>query len=485
MANVIGSPSRYVQGRGELAHLYEHCEKYGKDLFVLVSASGKKRVEGKIAQSVEGTGAKVVYETFNGECSQKEIDRVVEVFKASGCSVVVGIGGGKIDDTAKAAAYYAGAPVVIVPTIASTDAPCSALSVIYTDEGVFDRYLFLPANPTVVLVDTDIVAAAPPACWCPAWATHWPLTLRPGPARPPVHPTVWAASDAGRHEPGLVHETLLADGLKAKLAVERHVCTTAVENVIEANTYLSGVGFESGGLAGAHAIHNGLTAIPETHSLYHGEKVAFGTLVQLVLENAPLEELEEVLEFCTEVGLPTTLADLGVENPTQEQLMEVAEAGLRRRRHPAQHALPGGRRQRIRSHSGGGRAGQILHRLLSKMRFYGGFPVLGKLLFVYSGRNLESVVQQCHLTNRNCSYILRTKEEYGGQNGPQNGGNNDKSLAVGGAGDRHNLRHDQPGVGHGVPDSKKDERGDAAHLSGLCSRCNDCGFGVEPADSGY
>ena len=123
----------------------------------------------------------------------------------------------------------------------------------------------------------------------------------------------------------LCYETLLADGLKAKLAVERHVCTTAVENVIEANTYLSGVGFESGGLAGAHAIHNGLTAIPETHSLYHGEKVAFGTLVQLVLENAPLEELEEVLEFCTEVGLPTTLADLGVENPTQEQLMEVAK----------------------------------------------------------------------------------------------------------------------------------------------------------------
>lgn len=327
MANVIGSPSRYVQGRGELAHLYEHCEKYGKDLFVLVSASGKKRVEGKIAQSVEGTGAKVVYETFNGECSQKEIDRVVEAFKASGCSVVVGIGGGKIHDTAKAAAYYAGAPVVIVPTIASTDAPCSALSVIYTDEGVFDRYLFLPANPTVVLVDTDIVAAAPARLLVSgmgdALATYFEARAcqASGASNCVGGKVTLAAMSLAR----LCYETLLADGLKAKLAVERHVCTTAVENVIEANTYLSGVGFESGGLAGAHAIHNGLTAIPETHSLYHGEKVAFGTLVQLVLENAPLEELEEVMEFCTEVGLPTTLADLGVENPTQEQLMEVAK----------------------------------------------------------------------------------------------------------------------------------------------------------------
>ncbi len=327
MANVIGSPSRYVQGRGELAHLYEHCEKYGKDLFVLVSASGKKRVEGKIAQSVEGTDAKVVYETFNGECSQKEIDRVVEAFKASGCSVVVGIGGGKIHDTAKAAAYYAGAPVVIVPTIASTDAPCSALSVIYTDEGVFERYLFLPANPTVVLVDTDIVAAAPARLLVSgmgdALATYFEARAcqASGASNCVGGKVTLAAMSLAR----LCYETLLADGLKAKLAVERHVCSKAVENVIEANTYLSGVGFESGGLAGAHAIHNGLTAIPETHSLYHGEKVAFGTLVQLVLENAPLEELEEVLEFCTEVGLPTTLADLGVENPTQEQLMEVAK----------------------------------------------------------------------------------------------------------------------------------------------------------------
>lgn len=327
MANVIGSPSRYVQGRGELAHLYEHCEKYGKDLFVLVSASGKKRVEDKIAQSVEGTGAKVVYEIFNGECSQKEIDRVVEAFKASGCSVVVGIGGGKIHDTAKAAAYYTGDPVVIVPTIASTDAPCSALSVIYTDEGVFDRYLFLPANPTVVLVDTDIVAAAPARLLVSgmgdALATYFEARAcqASGASNCVGGKVTLAAMSLAR----LCYETLLSDGLKAKLAVERHVCTKAVENVIEANTYLSGVGFESGGLAGAHAIHNGLTAIPETHSFYHGEKVAFGTLVQLVLENAPLEELEEVLEFCTEVGLPTTLADLGVENPTREQLMEVAK----------------------------------------------------------------------------------------------------------------------------------------------------------------
>ena len=69
----------------------------------------------------------------------------------------------------------------------------------------------------------------------------------------------------------LCYETLISDGLKAKIAMENNVCTKAVENIIEANTFLR-IGFESAGLAGAHAIHNGFTAIPETHAMYHGER---------------------------------------------------------------------------------------------------------------------------------------------------------------------------------------------------------------------
>ena len=110
------------------------------------------------------------------------------------------------------------------------------------------------------------------------------------------------------------------------MAVEKGVVTEAVERIVEANTLLSGLGFESAGLAAAHAIHNGFTALPETHHCYHGEKVAFGTLVQLVLENRPRNELEEVLAFCGEVGLPTTLADIGVVEVTDAKLRQVAEA---------------------------------------------------------------------------------------------------------------------------------------------------------------
>ena len=326
MANTIISPNRYVQGRGELKNLPEHAKKLGKKLFVIISASGLKRVRDLLEKSFENTGMELVFEEFQGECCETEIKRLGSRFQENKCDLVVGVGGGKIHDSAKAAAYYQGAPVVIIPTIASTDAPCSALSVIYSETGVFERYLFLNSNPDLVLVDTDIIAAAPSRLLVSgmgdALATYFEARA--------VAASGALSCAGGKPTKGalalakLCYETLLEDGVKAKLAVEAGACTQAVENIIEAHTYLSGIGFESGGLAGAHAIHNGLTVIKDCHHLYHGEKVAFGTLTQLVLENAGQKLLEEVIGFCMDVGLPTTFAELGMARPDKDLLMEAA-----------------------------------------------------------------------------------------------------------------------------------------------------------------
>lgn len=241
--------------------------------------------------------------------------------------MIAGVGGGKIHDTAKAAGYYTGLPVLIVPTIASTDAPCSALSVIYTDDGVFEKYLFLPSSPNVVLVDTDIVSKAPARLLVSgmgdALATYF--EARACKQSNADNCVGGKCTQAAMALAELCYDTLMEYGLNAAIAADEKVCTKAVEAVIEANTYLSGIGFESGGLAGAHAIHNGLTAIEATHKMYHGEKVAFGTLVQLVLENADTEEIEEVVEFCQAVGLPTTLEELGIKEVKPEEIMEVAK----------------------------------------------------------------------------------------------------------------------------------------------------------------
>ena len=324
MAMIIGSPTRYIQGKGEMKNLCSYADNYGKKLFILTSASGRKRVEPAITQ---GQGdSEIVYETFNGECCMTEINRLIEVVKNAGSEIIVGIGGGKIHDTAKAVAYYMKKPVMIVPTIASTDAPCSALSVIYTDEGVFEKYLFLPSSPNMVMIDTDIVSKAPVRLLISgmgdAMATYFEARAckRSDAANCVGGKCTLAAMNLAQ----LCYDTLMDSGVQAMIAVKEGICTKAVENVIEANTYLSGIGFESGGLAAAHAIHNGLTAITETHKLYHGEKVAFGTLVQLVLEDAGEDEIMEVIDFCTEVGLPITLKELGITEVNPEKIMEAA-----------------------------------------------------------------------------------------------------------------------------------------------------------------
>ena len=108
MANTIISPNRYVQGRGELKNLPEHAKKLGKKLFVIISASGLKRVRDLLEKSFENTGMELVFEEFQGECCETEIKRLGSRFQENKCDLVVGVGGGKIHDSAKAAAYYQG-----------------------------------------------------------------------------------------------------------------------------------------------------------------------------------------------------------------------------------------------------------------------------------------------------------------------------------------------------------------------------------------
>lgn len=328
MAKILIAPGKYVQGPGEMRRLGSYASAYGKKALVLITASGFKRIGNIVEEGFQGSGVEPVYDYFNGECSKTEISRLTGIMEEKGCDLVIGIGGGKILDTAKAAAYYREVPVLICPTIASTDAPCSALSVINTDEGVFEEYLFLRSNPNMVLMDTEIITKSPVrltiAGMGDALATYF--EARACQRKGATTCAGGLGTNAAMALAELCYHTLMEEGLKAKIALEAGACTPAVEKIIEANTLLSGIGFESCGLAGAHAIHNGLTVLPECHHMYHGEKVAFGTLVQLILENVPEEELDEVVDFCVELGLPVTLKELGVEEVTEEKIMAVAKA---------------------------------------------------------------------------------------------------------------------------------------------------------------
>ncbi|HJT87417.1 MAG TPA: glycerol dehydrogenase [Bryobacteraceae bacterium] len=328
MLTVFCSPSRYTQGPEATLSLGKEMAGLGLagPALLLASNSAVARLSQAWQRSLEDAGFAWQPCRFGGECSLAEIERVKEQARRQGSRVIVGAGGGKVLDTARAVAADLDLPVVNCPTVASSDAPCSALSVIYTEEGAVQEYRIYRKNPDLVLVDTRVIAQSPPRLLVAGMGDALATWFE---ARTCVEGNVknmrgGASTRSALALAELCYRTLLRDGADALSALAAATPTPALERLVEANTLLSGLGFESSGLAAAHAVHNGLTAVPQTHAYFHGEKVAFGVLVQLILEGKPGSLVDEVLEFADRVGLPTTLAAIGLSEITGGMLDQIA-----------------------------------------------------------------------------------------------------------------------------------------------------------------
>ena len=320
-------PGRYVQRDGALLDLGEEAARLGTNALVVAGGTALESIV-PTYQALWSERFKMTLERFGGECSDDEIDRLTGIAHGHQCDLVIGLGGGKVIYTAKAVGHKADTRVAIVPTIASTDAPTSAVSVIYTREGAFTRYLFLPRNPDLVLVDTCVVAEAPVRFLIAGMGDALATRFEAESCRQSYSDNQCGGLGtlAGYGLARLCYDTILEYGVAAKTSCEQNVVTPAFSHVVEANTLLSGLGFESGGLASAHSIHNGLTRLHGTHDYYHGEKVAIGVLAGLCLADRSSELIDDVYDFCESIGLPTTLAEIGVSDASDDDLHVVAKA---------------------------------------------------------------------------------------------------------------------------------------------------------------
>ena len=323
----VTSPGKFYLAKNLFSEVGKLVENFGKKAYIISSKSVRENFENSSKKSFDENDIKYLIENFSGECTDDEINRNIELFNKGNCDFVIGLGGGKVLDTAKAMAYYKNVPVIIIPTLASTDAPCTALAVIYNNDGSFNRYLFLPNNPNAVFVDSNIIVNAPKRFFAAGigdgLATYFEAKAcynSEGINLVLLKPTL-----AGLGIAKMCYETIRDNCAIAMEAVEEKVVTKAVENIIEATVYMSGVGAESGGLAAAHSIHNGMTAVEDLHSAQHGEKVAFGTVAQLVLEGEKLEVIEEVINIIKISGLPLTLEDMGMKQFNRDEWLKVAE----------------------------------------------------------------------------------------------------------------------------------------------------------------
>lgn len=324
MLKLMRAPHKYVQGENALNEFYDIVKDMGTSFLFICSKSGEKECRPKIEKSCAGKDVTLHFEVFGGVSSVGEIEKMRRIIRDENIDVVAGVGGGSAIDTAKPAAYYEGRKVISIPTVCATDAPCTGLSVLYENDHTFKDYIFYPNNPDAVIVDSSIICQAPVRFLVSgmgdALGTYFEARMCEKAKAPSLENGGVTRSAMALCR--LCYETLLDHGERAKAPVELKLLTPDVEAIIEANTYLSGVGADNGGLATAHSVYNGFTALKELTGM-HGEVVAFGTLVQLILEGAGRDEFLTVMDFCQKVGLPITLAEMGVADP--ERVMLAAE----------------------------------------------------------------------------------------------------------------------------------------------------------------
>jgi glycerol dehydrogenase len=330
MARIFTSPSRYIQGYNILKDFGKYVSHLGSKPFIIGGKTALSTIRESVSRSAAENFIECDFAVFSGKGTRSDAAELTRKATDFGADVIVGAGGGLVLDTAKAVAYETDLSIVMVPTVASTDAPCSAEALQYTEDHRFDREIKLKRNPDVVIVDSKIIAEGPTRFFVAgmgdALSTWFEAhTCMKSGAK---NFSGGMATAAGLSIARLAYDTLLEYGVAARLAVDQNTVTPAVEMVIEANTLLSSIGFENCGVGAAHSISVGLGTLEGAENCLHGELVGFGTIANLVLENYPKDEINKVIGFCSAVGLPMSLKQLGIKDTSRTNLLKAAEIVL-------------------------------------------------------------------------------------------------------------------------------------------------------------
>ena len=330
MSLIIGNPAKYVQGAGAIKEIGKYASKMGlgDKALVMGGRTALSTTQEAIAESFRAHGIAYVIETFVGEVTRGKIEYLAAIGKKNKVNFVVGVGGGKAIDASKAVSIDLKVPLAVVPTIAATDAACSATAVIYSEEHVFQEVPMRSRNPELVLASTDIIVKAPirflVAGMGDTLSTKFEAEACYKSAIKNFHGGTIAQSALGMAR--WCTNTIIEQGEEAKKAAERGIINQMFENVVEASVYASSVSWENCAVAAAHGMVAGFTVLKETMPYLHGEMVGFFTLTQLVLENQPKELLDRVFKMCHSVGIPVTLAEIGLKNAPKQTLMRGVEA---------------------------------------------------------------------------------------------------------------------------------------------------------------
>lgn len=331
MSNLNIAPENYIAGFDNIGDIGKSVKKIVKKIVVVVDEKTEKIVH-KAYKSFEKEEISFVVEYFNGECCFEEIKRIEETAVKFGAEGVVGFGGGKLLDTVKAAGYNAGVKIINVPTVAATCAAWSSHSAVYTDEGIAYEYYSIHRNPDMVFVDKKILMESPIrftiagiADTLAKWIETNAFTRETKIRNTETEIAICLAKKS--------YNEILEYGEKAVSDIQKGIFSREADMMFTHIVFTAGLIGGIGGAAcravAAHAVNNGFTVLKNKYkNSLHGEAVAFGNIVQMILDNDDEDKIRHLVEFYKKINIPYNFETLGYGKLNDSDLEKVINKAL-------------------------------------------------------------------------------------------------------------------------------------------------------------
>lgn len=335
------APARVIRGENAIAQSGDALARLGNRPLLIGGKTTLTTIQPYLQPILHQHHLESAPADYGPDCSETSLARLHTIRQNHNANVIIGLGGGKALDTAKLLAHQSQLPIITIPTSGATCAAWTALSNIYSEQGGFLYDVNLAQCPDLLILDYSLIQTAPQRTLIAgigdAIAKWYEASVSSG------------HSDQTFLIAAVQQARVLRDILFQKSATAlQEPGGPAWREVVDATVLLAGV---IGGIGGAqcrtvaaHAVHNGLTHLLACHHTLHGEKVAYGILVQLrleeILQNNQLAAAarQQLLKFYTELGLPQTLSDLGLRDIPLSQLQQATEIACNP--HSDIHRLP-------------------------------------------------------------------------------------------------------------------------------------------------